>query len=431
MGIRKGYQSNLEANIEPNGLNEVELKWSSSNEAVAEVNIYGGITGKAEGEAVITVEALDGSGVKATCQVIVGELVTTIEKTSHETIKAIDELGNTVTVPGGFKIAEDSGGTVKEGIVIEDSDGNQFVWIPVSNIDGSNNNPIWIDDENSTVITLGRYTFNAASGKETKVQYGSEYAKTSLAAVTEVIETGSGEALSYREGSYYYELTDARESNGLVNLTGTNSTAKDLAGFISSVESNKGYYIGRYEASYESGDAFGDATTSTNYKMASKVSDPNATSTGAWSNTKGRVWNYITQGNAVKVARNMYNSADSESKYVESDLLNSYMWDTAIVYIQAMGNSNYANRKDANGTLYNTGGTEDQVCKIYDMGGNLREWTTEYSSYSYTNYAYPCTFRGGNYYTSNLFTSTRFNSYATGSDNYLGFRSGLYCIPVS
>ena len=49
-------------------------------------------------------------------------------------------------MPGGFKIASDSGTTVQEGIVIEDSDittyedgttstGNQFVWIPVSNID--------------------------------------------------------------------------------------------------------------------------------------------------------------------------------------------------------------------------------------------------------------------------------------------------------
>ena len=43
-----------------------------------------------------------------------------------------DSSGNSVKVPGGFKIASDSANNVSEGIVIEDSSGNQFVWIPVS-----------------------------------------------------------------------------------------------------------------------------------------------------------------------------------------------------------------------------------------------------------------------------------------------------------
>jgi len=279
MGIRKGYQSNLEANIEPNGLNEVELKWSSSNEAVAEVNIYGGITGKAEGEAVITVEALDGSGVKATCQVIVGELVTTIEKTSHETIKAIDELGNTVTVPGGFKIAEDSGGTVKEGIVIEDSDGNQFVWIPVSNIDGGtdvdNNKLLKVETEDGATeeveITLGRYT--AFTETAEPVQLGQAYAD-------DMNE-------SYRINTFDYELNTSTTPEGLESYgeDGKNAIYQTLGAFVESVKENHGYYIGRYEASYESGDTFGDATTQINYKMVSKVSDPSATSTKEWANT--------------------------------------------------------------------------------------------------------------------------------------------------
>lgn len=50
-----------------------------------------------------------------------------------------DEYNNPIVVPGGFKIAEDSGNTVQQGIVIEDVNastdpavqGSQFVWIPV------------------------------------------------------------------------------------------------------------------------------------------------------------------------------------------------------------------------------------------------------------------------------------------------------------
>ena len=37
---------------------------------------------------------------------------------------------NSIRVPEGFKIAQDSATVVEDGIVIEDKDGNQFVWIP-------------------------------------------------------------------------------------------------------------------------------------------------------------------------------------------------------------------------------------------------------------------------------------------------------------
>ena len=42
-----------------------------------------------------------------------------------------DNYENKIKVPGGFSIAEDSGISIEEGIVIEDEDNNQFVWIPV------------------------------------------------------------------------------------------------------------------------------------------------------------------------------------------------------------------------------------------------------------------------------------------------------------
>ena len=35
-------------------------------------------------------------------------------------------------MPGGFKISSDSSNYVSDGVVIEDANGNQFVWIPVT-----------------------------------------------------------------------------------------------------------------------------------------------------------------------------------------------------------------------------------------------------------------------------------------------------------
>ena len=52
------------------------------------------------------------------------------------------------------------------------------------------------------------------------------------------------------------------------------------------------------------------------------------------------LWNWITQLDVSKVAINTYEGNTS----VKSDLINSYAWDTAIVYIQEAGNSNYANQ---------------------------------------------------------------------------------------
>ena len=98
----------------------------------------------------------------------------------------------------------------------------------------------------------------------------------------------------------------------------------------------------------------------------------------------------------------------------------------AIVYIQAMENENYANKTDGNGTLKNTGSTEDEKCKIFDMAGNLYEWTTEYSTFTDSSYAYPCTSRGGYYNASYYYTSRRYNSDATSSSGNISFKLLLY-----
>ena len=53
--------------------------------------------------------------------------------TTQKTI-VVDDKGNTVVVPEGFKVVTSEGTTVDKGIVIEDANGNQFVWIPVGEI---------------------------------------------------------------------------------------------------------------------------------------------------------------------------------------------------------------------------------------------------------------------------------------------------------
>ncbi len=307
-----------------------------------------------------------------------------------------DEKNNTIMVPAGFKIAEDSGNTVQQGIVIEDVSastdtavqGSQYVWIPVGTFTKD-------DGSKSENIKLGRYTFSRSSpGTPTLVQDAKNYTQSVIL------------------DSHFSELSTYREGTASSGTDGRNATAKDLKGFIDSVDSNGGYYIGRYEASYASGSSVAD------YKAASKISNSYS---GSMSYTQGRLWNYITQLDASKVAINTYAGSSS----VKSDLINSYAWDTAIVYIQEAGNSNYANQTSKNSSLANTGANTDVVCKINDMASNVREWTTEYSSYTRSS-AYPCTGRGGYYTYSHYYTAYRDYNDATVSRNDFGFRLSLY-----
>jgi len=309
---------------------------------------------------------------------------------SPTTIK--DENENEIKVPRGFKIAQDSGVNVTEGIVIEDNDiktgignnrGNQYVWVPVGN-------GIKKNDGTTVDITLGRYEF-ASGGTPTLKQDAANY--------TQEVEITYG-------SSKYKELSTSRVGVASSGTDGLNTTALNLKGFVDSVKANGGYYIARYEASY-----------GTDRKANSKVSNTYATSTP---NKEGQLWNNITQINAATASRNLYTG-------VNSDLINSYAWDTAIVYIQNFsGDTDYSKQDSLNKSLANTGVNSDEKCKINDMASNTVEWTTEYCTNLSSSYAGPCTYRGGDYNSSSSFTDRRDNHDATYSHSALSFRCALY-----
>ena len=71
--IKKGKTENLTATVEPSNASNKTIKWSSSD--ASKVTVENGlITAVDVGTATITAEAIDGSGVKATCNVVVEDL---------------------------------------------------------------------------------------------------------------------------------------------------------------------------------------------------------------------------------------------------------------------------------------------------------------------------------------------------------------------
>ena len=325
------------------------------------------------------------------------QLVTSITTTEHENIEAEDGKGNKVVVPNGFKFAEDSGQTVQDGIVVEDSSENQFVWIPVSNINHDGNNKIIKNDGTEVEITLGRYTFDTSTGAETKIQYGSEWESK----------------VTFTEGGNSYS-EDPTFREGTINTnTGVNATAHNLSGFIESVEHYGGFFMARYEASRGAGSSYGVGDDPNYIVPVFKVSNGFRPS---YSPSEGELYCTVQQSVASKACRQLY----YWNSFVESDLVNSYMWDTTILYIQSMGNWNYANRgKGSNTQCMNTGETGDEVCHIFDLAGNMSELTTEHSSKEKN----PCVLRGG-WYGNTAWTAYR----ASGTTVAIGcsFRAGVW-----
>ena len=319
--------------------------------------------------------------------------------------KAEDAYGNKITIPKGFKVVAhgtvagsatytysgDNIPAVQDGIVIENgTDGNQFVWVPVGTIKNK--------DNTTNTITLGRYEFDSSTGvltSTTPVQVAS------VENCTKVVTISKNDVV-------FQELSTAREGNSATDSTAQSATARKLEEFISTTLANGGYYIARYEAS------------GTTEKVTSKYDQTVLTN--------------ITQSNAAKLAREMYGEVKENNELAyASDLVNSYAWDTAIIFIQTYGTGADANSyasKNKSTLLTKTGINSDKYCNIWDMSGNACEWTTEYSTYSDDSYFMPCVCRGGYYGTARdktfYYTSNRYFVSTTISNSTSGLRSILY-----
>ena len=302
------------------------------------------------------------------------------EITGNETANTLakDNLGNPITIPAGFEV-DNPNDNVEDGIVVRDKThtntvGSEFVWIPVGNVKTKNKGTINIE--------LNRYTFDS-NGKATVFQ-----------------------------SSYHTEDTDAKHKSAYKN-----KIAKDIEDFKSKAESSShGYYIGRYEARTDT---------------ERKKEDDNLRQITTKPNDY--VYNYVTQPQAAALSRGMY-----EGTPFESDLMNSYAWDTATLFLQTIDNrttdktkkysrqnslNTFSDRLATQGTNKLDSSKQDKICNVYDMASNCWEWSTETCSYSSR---FPCTIRGGSYSYSGCYPSSRGNQSTTYSNSTTSFRPILY-----
>ena len=426
--IQNGGKLKLIATVQPVNAKNKNVIWTSNNPSVATV-IDGVVEAEKVGTAKITATTEEGN-YTASCDITVESTVADLTSETELNINTYtqDKYGNPIVIPAGFKILangtqgvvydwdkenENSTGipVVQDGIVIQHkTDLNEFVWIPVGII--KNN----AEGSSVTNIKLGRYdtwTMNTSITPPTPPSPKQEASKT------EYDTTTSKNIIS----SYYFE-----NSTGTYNELQYKSTGnfKTLGTWINNTINNGGYYIARYEASY-----------GVNGKAKSKPSTGtplNHTGSNSTAMIEGQLWNWLTQEEASTAAKAMYPYEEGKEKDVEyySELVNSYAWDTAIIFIQTYekDKTTYASTqstyKNSSYQPANTGertGTLDKACNIYDMASNVYEFTTETSINSNT----PCVRRGGYFNSTN--TTNSHNNVSLGYNNFsYGFRTMLDCI---
>ena len=310
-------------------------------------------------------------------------------------------------LPKGFR--QVAGTTLDNGLTIQDSTGNQYVWIEV---------PITTEVYQTAGLEITEFTEDKYTAIETDLHtYTSDY----------------------RNGTSFKDEYYSDKATGLTSAQYTELKQK----MLKSVYQNGGFYIGKYETGIENAPrTSGDASTA---PKDTPVIKPNV-----------YPYNNVTCSQAQTLASNMEHGDRTTS------LLFGVQWDLTLKYLETKGTSqadlktdstswgNYydnawnitnVNLKYApNGSgwtnateksktsneriLLSTGASESfSKMGIYDLAGNEREWTLEYTSSTYS----PCAYRGGNYINSGSFpASDRDNLNTTYLNDYIGFRLALY-----
>ena len=282
------------------------------------------------------------------------------------------------------------GTDLSNGLVIQDGSGNEYVWIEV---------PKTAEVYPTAGLEITNFTEDEYTAIETDLHTYTNY---------------------YRNGTKYTDTYYSDETTGLTSAKYTELKQK----MLKSVYENGGFWIGRYEAGIET-----NRTSKAEEITAEPLSKQGTAENPVYPYT------YVTCSQAQTLVSKL-----STGKNYTSSLMFGIQWDlvlkhievkevakgTALATIQSALRSNSSRWGNyASSGVILTGSNETyKKMNIYDLAGNVWEWTLEYTSITYN----PCAYRGGGYnsYGSNVPASYRNSLNTTYSIGYSGFRLSLF-----
>ena len=264
-------------------------------------------------------EMVIATGEQTTPTTVATAIGTVLSTTANAQLK--DDGGNTVTIPAGFKVAIGSPTKQEDGIIIEDKDGNQYVWIPVANI-----------------------------SNYARTDYGSSFDYGSYSAYSEIMPSDEQTSVSKYCGYYIgrYEAGDAIS-------TASKTLRASGASVTSTVSIKKGQAPYNFVTRDQANTLATGIKTAEGYTAGTKLC-----SSYAWD----------TAINFIQHKASNYGTSSNQGNY----------YDTTFVYTDITGASQ---TKATNSTVLIPTGNTTSINSIYNMGGNNWEWTTE--AYSGSN----------------------------------------------
>ena len=294
------------------------------------------------------------------------------------------------------------------GIIVKDSNNNEWVWIEVPKSIYTN-------------ITYNGGTAPASS---------EDYAK--------IESTMQAYASVYREGGTDTFYSTAQ--HGFADETEYNNWKNSM---LKSVYENGGFYIGRYEVGTDTARTSKEDALTTpliqrdkypyNFVTCSQVQIlAKQLSTGGKQASLmfGIQWDLVLKFIEVKGAKTQVELKTDSSgwgnyEYVSFDIKREQGLYTTSPTTSGSWNTTSNYTKPSSGVLLTTGATDrNSTLGIYDLAGNVFEWTLEYS----TGINNPCVLRGGyyDYGGSNYPASYRYSIGTAYTDDDTGARSALW-----
>ena len=329
-------------------------------------------------------------------------------------------------------------GTIDTGLVIQDASGNEYVWVVVpkslyNNTAYNSNNarkPSSSTDYANIEYCLQQYTAtyredgwsDTHEGDTANVGWltSDEYTELKNSMLKSVYENGG-----FYVGRYEAGIGTNRNSSGPTNSDGK-YTIEGMPVPVSKADAYPYTYVTRTQAQ----------------NLASKVNPGTKTSSLmfgvqwdlvlAFMHNKGNIADSTLTSNSTTIGnyRNSVFQLSQTGKYATmSDWTLSSTWNpstTATTNFVDSSRNKIAQSSDGNGILVTTGTSEkNKVMNIYDIAGNVEEWTLEKTP----NTGYPCAPGGGSFRDtgSNRPASRRIGFFSTDSSGYFfGFRVSLF-----
>ena len=369
----------------------------------------GEVTGVQEGETTVTINAkgkLSGTVVTGTCSVKVTKLnhsevvVPTITAAgnlaNNDNIKEVRE-GN-IPIPEGYNYIKGDkigGAVITDAASGEEKVGNEFVWVPVDTLNNMAVVTSGTDANGNTNYRGVLYDWNTDTTGNTQYEWSAD--STSY----------------YREPANLSSSTEGDEANSS-KIEGWSSTLyqEEYNKMIKSVSQYGGFYVGRYEMSLNS------ETKNAESKYGATSANASDTDTNQWYGLYNRAKTYAPENASQKVVSSMIwgSQYDAMLKWMKGNKINATSSSPTDLSI---GTTSKNTTRVTGGANNGQTVSKDKLSNIYDLLGNIREWTQEAISTAYR------ISRGG-YYSGSYAPSSRTDNYPASTFSSYGSRLTLY-----